>query len=244
MKLNKFATPELMGNAAARCAADTILQVLEQKESVNLVVATGTSQFNTLASLTEYNDIPWDKVNVFHLDEYIGISDQHPASFRKYLNDRFVEKIKGLQNICFINGDSENIETELDRLNNLIEKEEIDLCLAGVGENGHLAFNDPPADFDTQDSYLVVGLNQACRQQQCNEGWFATLEDVPNQAISMSISKIMRSKKIVLSVPGERKAEAIKNTFNQPVSPQYPSTILQTHSNCEVFVDELAASLL
>ncbi|MEN0036854.1 MAG: glucosamine-6-phosphate deaminase [Cellvibrio sp.] len=244
MKFNVFESEELLGKAAAELAAATIRQAAQVKDVVTIVVATGSSQFSMLKHLVEQENMPWEKVQAFHLDEYIGISATHPASFRKYLNERFVSQIPDLKKMTLINANSKDIPVEVARLNSLIANEEIDVCLAGIGENGHLAFNDPPANFDTTEPYIVVDLDQGCRQQQCNEGWFESIDTVPSKAISMSINQIMKSKKIILSVLEERKAIAVKNTVTQKVSPEFPASILQNHPDCEMFLDKPAASLL
>lgn len=244
MKFTVFENEDLLGKAAAELAADTIRKAASIKDLVTIVVATGSSQFSMLKHLIEQKNVPWNKVQAFHLDEYIGIPATHPASFRKYLNERFVSQIPALKKMTFINADTQDIASEVALLNSLINSEEIDVCLAGIGENGHLAFNDPPANFETNSPYIVVDLDEGCRQQQCNEGWFATIDDVPTNAISMSINQIMKSKKIILSVLEERKAAAVSNTITQHVSPQFPASILQNHPDCEMFLDVPAASLL
>lgn len=244
MKFTVFDDENSLGLAAAELAADTIRQAARVKDLVTIVVATGSSQFSMLKHLAEQENVPWKKVQAFHLDEYIGIPATHPASFRRYLNERFVSKIPGLNKMTLIDGDAENVHTEIARLNALIAHSEIDLCLAGIGENGHLAFNDPPANFNTKIPFIIVDLDEACRQQQCNEGWFEKIEDVPSSAISMSIHQIMKSKKIVLSILGKRKAVAVRNTVTNTVTPEFPASILQNHPDCDMFMDRLAASLL
>ncbi len=244
MNFTTYENEQALGQAAAKLAAEAIRNAAKTKDKVTILVATGASQFGTLKYLTEQENIPWEQVEAFHLDEYVGISEEHPASFRKYLNERFVAKAKGLKKMTLVNGDADDLDKEVERLNALIAREEIDLCLAGIGENGHLAFNDPPANLTTTQPYIIVELDQGCRQQQCNEGWFDTLEDVPTKAISMSIQQILKSKKIVLSVPGTRKAQAVKNTVNEEVSPEFPSAIMRTHADCEVLLDKESARLL
>jgi len=233
-----------LGQAAAKLAAKAIREAAKGKEKVTVLIATGSSQISTLKHLTEQEDVPWEKVEAFHLDEYVGILAEHPASFRKYLNERFVAKAQGLKKMTLVNGDAQDLDKEVERLNDLISGEQIDVCLAGIGENGHLAFNDPPADLTTTQPYIIVELDLACRQQQCNEGWFPTLDSVPTKAISMSIQQILKSKKIILSVPGSRKAEAVRNTVKEKISPQYPSSIMQSHADCEVLLDKESARLL
>ncbi len=244
MNFTIYENEKMLGQAAAKMAAEAIRQAAQYQDKVILLVATGASQFSTLKYLAEQKNIPWEKVEAFHLDEYVGISAEHPASFRKYLNERFVAKVQGLKKMTLVNGEAEDLNKEIERLNALITHEKIDVCLAGVGENGHLAFNDPPANLTTTQPYIIVDLDQGCRQQQCNEGWFDTIEDVPVKAISMSIQQIFKSKKIILSVPGTRKAPAVKNTINGKISPEYPSAILQNHTNCELLLDKESARLL
>ena len=189
------------GNAAGKKAADLIRKSVKQKGSANIILATGSSQFEVLKQLAVEEGIEWNKVTMFHLDEYIGLPPTHKASFRKYLQERFVEKVPSLKAVNFINGDAQ-AQTECNRLGNLIQQSPIDVALVGIGENGHLAFNDPPADFETDEPYLIVDLDKKCRQQQVNESWFGSIEEVPKQAISMSIRQIMLSKNIVCTVPG------------------------------------------
>lgn len=180
---------------------------------------------------------------MFHLDEYIGLPESSPASFRKYLMDRFLEKVPPLKASYLVNGEADPV-MECRRLNGIIERHPVDVALVGIGENGHLAFNDPPADFDTELPYIIVNLNEECRKQQYNEGWFKSVDDVPRKAISMSVRQICRSKRIICSVPDTRKAEAVKNCLEKSVSNQFPASILQMHSNCICFLDKFSAALL
>ena len=235
--------PTTLGKKAGQLAVKLIKAAIEQKGSANIILATGTSQFETISQLINSKDIPWEKVTMFHLDEYIGLSMTHPASFRKYLKERFLDKVDELNAYYLINGE-EDVEKETLKLDEIIQNHPIDVALVGIGENGHLAFNDPPADFDTKKPYLVVNLDEACRKQQLGEGWFPDLEAVPTQAISMSIHQIMQSKHIVCSVPDERKAEAVKNCLENEVSILYPASILQRHPSCTLFLDKGAASKL
>ncbi len=244
MKFITCDNEQALGRAAAQMGAEAIRAIAEVKDRVTIVVATGASQFTMLEHLVQEPELPWDRVDAFHLDEYVGISADHPASFRKYLNERFVSKVKSLAVLHEVIGDASDLDAEVERLNALIGGREVDVCFGGIGENGHLAFNDPPADLETNDPYIVVDLDQACRQQQCNEGWFGGMEDVPERAISMAINQIMKSKKLILSVPGERKAEAVKNTFIRNVSPEFPSAVLRRHGDCHIFVDTDSAKLL
>ena len=189
-------TVEEMGKAAADYGASLLREILLTKERVNLVVATGASQFTVLSNLISQTDIDWSRVHGFHLDEYVGVSDNHPASFCRYLRERFVEKVP-LASFEYIQGDCLNPDDECTRLADLLERSTLDLAFVGIGENGHLAFNDPPADFESDNSYMVVELDEVCRLQQMGEGWFEILEEVPRQAISMSIRQIMKIENIV-----------------------------------------------
>jgi len=189
-------------------------------------------------------DIAWNKITAFHLDEYVGVSLTHGASFRKYLWERFVSRLPlPLKAFHFVNAEKDP-EAETRRLDAIIKKHPIDVAFIGIGENGHVAFNDPPADFDTEEPYIVVNLDEACRKQQLGEGWFPTLNDVPTRAISMSVKQIMKSKAIVCTVPDQRKAEAVKNSVQGPVSNNVPASILQKHGDTTLFLDKAAASLL
>lgn len=235
--------PALLGQAAGKHAAELIRKAIAEKGGANIILATGTSQFETMNQLIREKDIDWKKVVMFHLDEYIGLPDTHPASFRKYLKERFVAKVPALAAVNLINGET-NPEAECVWLGDLITQHPIDVALVGIGENGHLAFNDPPADFDTEEPYIIVDLDEACRRQQYGEGWFKTVDDVPKQAISMSIRQIMKSQHIICSVPDERKATAVKNCVENPVSNLFPASILQNHPNCALYLDKASAQKL
>jgi glucosamine-6-phosphate deaminase len=232
-----------LGQAAGHAAADLVRQAISKNGSANIILATGTSQFETLNQLISEPGIDWSKVVMFHLDEYIGLPVTAKASFRKYLKERFIEKIPSLKAAHLINGEA-NAQSECKRLGYLIKKHPIDVALVGIGENSHLAFNDPPADFETEQPYIIVSLDEACRKQQIDEGWFAAFDDVPKQAISMSIKQIVRSKHIICSVPDSRKAMAVKNTLEQAVSNLYPASILQVHPDCIIFLDGSSAALI
>jgi glucosamine-6-phosphate deaminase len=232
---------EELGKAAAGKGAELIRKALKEKGHANIIVATGASQFEMLNTLVK-EDVDWTKVTGFHLDEYIGIPDTHPASFRKYLKERFVEKIP-IQAFHYVDP-GDDPEAECERLGELIKKHPVDVAFIGIGENGHLAFNDPPADFETEQPYLVVALDEVCRRQQLGEGWFPTLEDVPEKAISMSIRQILKSKSVICSVPDKRKATAVKNTVESEITPRVPGTALQMHDAVYLFLDEASASLL
>lgn len=232
-----------LGKAAGAEAARLIRNAIAAKGTASIILATGASQFATLEQLVLEKDIAWHKVTMFHLDEYIGLPITHPASFRKYLQERFLAKVPELQTVLLINGETATGE-ECERLGRAILQHPVDVALVGIGENGHLAFNDPPADFDTAQPYIVVSLDEDCRKQQLGEGWFASLEEVPLQAISMSVKQIMQSTHIICSVPDSRKAVAVKNTVMLPVSNLYPATILQKHACCQLYLDSAAAALL
>jgi glucosamine-6-phosphate deaminase len=232
-----------LGKAAGEAAAAAIKKLIAAKGNAHIILATGTSQFETLNHLIADQGIDWSRVTMFHLDEYIGLPITAKASFRKYLKERFIDKVPSLKAAHLINAE-ENPVRECKRLGDLISKHEIDLALVGIGENGHLAFHDPPADFDTEDPYIIVDLDEACRKQQYNEGWFNTLETVPGQAISMSIKQIMKSKQIICSVPDSRKAGAVRNCLEGPISNQYPASILRDHENCSIYLDSDSAALL
>lgn len=242
MKVIRSTDQQQLGTKAGKAAAELIRNAIAAKGHANIILATGTSQFETLRQLVEEN-IDWSKVNMFHLDEYIDLSEQHPASFRKYLKERFLQKVTPLSNAFLVNGEAEP-EAECIRLGKLIHEHPIDVALVGVGENGHLAFNDPPADFTTTKPYIVVNLDDACRRQQMNEGWFASIEEVPAQAISMSVHQIMQAQNIICSVPGKRKATAVKNSLEQPVDNRYPASILQEHNSCVFYLDPESAAEL
>lgn len=244
MTLSIFKNAEEMGKAAGKKAAQILRKIIQEKGSANIILATGASQFEVLKQILSEKDISWDNVTMFHLDEYLGLPISHPASFRKYLLDRFITIVNpNLKEVFLINGENDGKE-ECERIGEIIKKHPIDLALVGFGENGHLAFNDPPANFETEEPYLVVDLDNACRQQQYGEGWFESLESVPKQAISMSIKQIIKTKYIICSVPDTRKAEAAKNCLNGEISNLYPASILQKHLNCEYFLDQNAANLL
>jgi glucosamine-6-phosphate deaminase len=231
-----------LGRQAAIKGTSLIKKAIMEHGKANIIVATGASQFEMLAELVK-QDVDWSVVTAFHLDEYIGIPVSHPASFRKYLKERFVDLVCPKE-FHYVNGDSGDPESECVRLGNIISKNPIDVAFVGIGENSHLAFNDPPADFDTEAAYIVVNLDEACRRQQMGEGWFDTFEDVPAQAISMSIKQIMKSKNIICSVPDERKAWAVKQAVKSDVSNSCPASILQNHAATWLYLDEKSSSLL
>ncbi len=242
MDVKVYPTKQATGAAAAAAAGERIRAAIGERGAANVILATGASQFEMLEQLVDA-DVDWAKVTAFHLDEYIGLPETHPASFRKYLRERFVEKVPALKAFHFVDGETDP-EAECERLGELIAAHPIDVACVGIGENGHLAFNDPPADFETERAYIVVELDEACRRQQLREGWFDTLDDVPTRAISMSIRQILKSGRIVCTVPDERKAAAVRAAVEGEVAPTLPASILQTHEGCTLFLDEAAASLL
>ncbi|EON77129.1 Glucosamine-6-phosphate deaminase [Lunatimonas lonarensis] len=232
-----------LGKQAGKAAAELIRKAIQANGKAHIILATGTSQFETLLQLLKEDGIDWAKVTMFHLDEYLGLPITHPASFRKYLKERFLDQVGELAGYHLIDGEADPTE-ETARLGRLIAAAPIDVALVGIGENGHLAFNDPPADFDTETPYLVVDLDEACRKQQLGEGWFPDFESVPKQAISMSIRQIMKSASIICSVPDERKAKAVRDCVENEVSNHFPASILQEHPQCALYLDKASASLL
>lgn len=220
-----------LGKSAALYVAQRLREVIAEKGEARIALSTGASQFDTLAYLVQ-QDVPWERVVMFHLDEYVDLPETHPASFRKYLKEKFTSKVT-VKEAHFVDGTEEN-RRELCRL---IAEAPIDVGLIGIGENGHIAFNDPPADFDARDPYIVVNLNDTCKQQQVGEGWFATPDDVPKQAVSMSVGQIMKCREIVSCVPYAVKASAVYNTLTQPVNNMVPATIMKTHPAFTLYID-------
>ncbi len=242
--ISVFPTVNAMAAGAARVGADRIRTVLRDRPTCNIIVATGNSQLEMLSALVEAPDIDWSRVHGFHLDEYLGLPLTHPASFRLYLWKRFVSQLPvPMASFHYVDGEGDPFEN-CRQLGEIIQRHPIDVAFVGIGENGHLAFNDPPADFDTDRPYLVVDLDEDCRQQQRGEGWFPTLEDVPTQAITMSIKQIMASAMIVCTVPDQRKAAAVRDAVEGAVTPAVPASILQQHGNAHLFLDTAAASEL
>jgi len=231
-----------LGEAAARQAADAIERAISEHGRARIIAATGMSQFEFLNALTNSPGVDWTKVEMFHLDEYVGLPAAHPASFRKYLLERLIEPA-GLMRYHLLDGEDDPDEV-CRRVGAEISAAPIDVAFVGVGENGHLAFNDPPADFETDEPYIVVDLDEACRRQQVGEGWFAGLDDVPRRAISMTVKQILKAREIVCVAPDARKAEAVKNCFENEISPQFPASILRTHGATTVYLDAESSSLL
>lgn len=242
MKIFIAKNPFQLGEMAAKKAAELIRSAISERRTANIIVGTGGSQIDMFSQLVR-EDIDWTKVVVFHLDEYIGLPESSPASFRHYLKKQFLDKIGTVRKAHLVNGDT-NPEEECKRLKKIIENHPVDVALVGIGENGHLAFNDPPADFDTQEPYIVVQLDEKCRMQQVGEGWFKTFNEVPTTAISMSVQQICKSKHIICSVPDSRKAKAVRDCLEQPVSDLHPASVLQRHSSCYCYLDKASSALL
>jgi glucosamine-6-phosphate deaminase len=240
--LKVFSDKIQLGEAAASQAAAAIQSAIAERGKVRIIAATGASQFEFLKSLTQKKDIDWKSVEMFHLDEYVGLPITHPASFRKYLLERLIEPT-GIEKYYFLNGEADPAEV-CQRVGDLLRSAPVDVAFVGIGENGHLAFNDPPADFEIEDPYIIVNLDEACRRQQVGEGWFANLDDVPEQAISMTIKQILKAREIICIVPDARKAQAVKNCFENEINPQFPASILRTHENTTVYLDQESAGLL
>jgi glucosamine-6-phosphate deaminase len=231
-----------MGICAAEEAARVIRSAIRGRGRARIIAATGASQFEFLEALSCAPRIDWKNVTLFHLDEYIGLDENHPASFRRYLRERFIEKV-GVGACHLLNPDPDPFE-ECRRVGALLMEAPVDVAFVGIGENGHLAFNDPPADFQTEEPYLVVELDLRCRQQQLGEGWFHSLEEVPTRAVSMSVRQILRSGSILCMVPDRRKAEAVRASVEGPITPAVPASILQAHPDTRLYLDPDSASLL
>ncbi len=226
-----------MGVAAAQRVAERIRDIGDQQALVSVVFATGASQLDTLRALTRIPNVPWNRVIGFHMDEYLGISDQHPASFRRYLREELVQRLP-LREFHEIDGNARDPEEFCRLYANLLHAHAPQLCLLGIGENGHLAFNDPPeADFNDPNDAKIVTLDRECRQQQVNEGWFASLAEVPTQAITLTIPALLRIPELIASVPGERKRAIVQRTLTDEISTSCPATILRTHPNARLYVD-------
>ena len=241
-KVEILADKYSLGQAAADHAARSLRRALSNQARARLVAATGASQFEFLDALTIASDIDWSRIELFHLDEYVGLPPTHPASFRKYLFERLIHKT-GITSYHFLHGDGD-ADGSIARIGAELRSKPVDILFAGIGENGHLAFNDPPADFELADPYLIVDLDEACRQQQVNEGWFSNLADVPKRAISMSVRQIMSAKEIIAVVPDARKARAVKACLEGEISAMMPASILRTHANATIYLDTDSAALL
>jgi glucosamine-6-phosphate deaminase len=242
MVVRVFEERNSLGQAAATQAARAIRDAITKRGRARVVAASAASQFEFLEALTVAPGIDWRRVELFHLDEYIGLPMSHPASFCKFLQERLIAKA-GITQHHLLNGE-EDPGKVIRHMNQTISAAPIDIAFVGIGENGHLAFNDPPADFETEEPYIVVSLDEACQQQQIGEGWFKDLAAVPKQAISMSVRQVLKAKEIVAVVPGPKKAQAIKKCFDGQISPMAPASILRTHANATIYLDRESAALL
>jgi glucosamine-6-phosphate deaminase len=231
-----------MARVAADQAASILRDTIQKQGKARLIAATGAAQFEFLEALTTLPAIDWKRVEMFHLDEYIGLPKTHPASFCRFLKERLIQKT-GMVHYHLLNGDEDPAEV-IRRTGEALQSEPIDVAFVGIGENGHLAFNDPPADFETEEPYIIVTLDEPCRRQQLGEGWFDSLADVPRRAISMSVRQILKTKQILCIVPDARKANAVKACFDGEISPLAPASILRTHPNTTVYLDKNSAALL
>jgi glucosamine-6-phosphate deaminase len=231
-----------MARVAADQAAFILRDTIQKQGKARLIAATGAAQFEFLEALTTLPAIDWKRVEMFHLDEYIGLPETHPASFCRFLKERLIQKT-GMIHYHLLNGEEDPAEVTR-RTGEALQSEPIDVAFVGIGENGHLAFNDPPADFETEEPYIIVTLDEPCRRQQLGEGWFASLADVPRRAISMSVRQILKTKQILCIVPDARKANAVKACFDGEISPLAPASILRTHPNTTVYLDKDSAALL
>jgi len=242
MRLKVFNDKISLGQAAAEQASIAIRRAISDHGHARVIAATAASQLEFLNALTKAPDIDWQRVEVFHLDEYIGLPITHPGSFRKMLLEQLVQKT-AIKKYHLLDGDADAAEV-VRREGAALASAPVDIAFLGIGENGHIAFNDPPADFETNEPYLIVNLDEACRLQQVGEEWFADLSQVPTQAISMSVRQILKAKEILAVVPDTRKARAVKACFEGEISPMVPASILRTHPNATIYLDKNSAALL
>jgi glucosamine-6-phosphate deaminase len=242
MNLRIEKTPEALGVQAAAKAAALLNAAIAEKGFARIILSTGASQFETIKNLRGAN-VDWTKVEMFHLDEYIGVNGEHPASFVKYLRERFIGNDMPLKKAHFIDGTADP-GREMQTVTEAWQKAPVDVALIGIGENAHIAFNDPPADFETREAFIIVDLDDACKSQQVGEGWFPSLDDVPKQAITMTPFAIMQSKVILSAVPYSQKAKAVKAVLESGLSPHIPATILKTHGDWTLYLDADSAALL
>ena len=243
MLLKVFPDKASLGKAAADQAARAIRSAIAAHGQARIIAATAASQLEFLEALVREPGIDWQKVEAFHLDEYIGLPVTHPGSFRKMLLEQLVRKTS-ITRYHLLEGDASDPAEVVRLVGKALASTPVDIAFLGIGENGHIAFNDPPADFNTEEPYIIVNLDEACRQQQVGEAWFASISQVPQQAISMSVRQILKAKEILAVVPDKRKAQAVKACFEGEVSPLAPASILRTHANTTVYLDENSASLL
>ena len=242
MVVRRFATRQAMAEAASAHAAAAIHRAIVSHGRARIIVATGASQLEFLEDLTTNQVVDWARVTLFHLDEYVGLSIEHPASFRKYILDRVIRKTP-LQDFMLLDGDGD-VREVCRRAGAAVSAMPVDVAFVGIGENGHLAFNDPPADFTTRDPYIIVRLDEACRRQQVSEGWFGSIPQVPQTAISMSVRQILKSREILCVVPDARKAAPVKAALEGPVTPDVPASALREHENVTMYLDSASAALL
>lgn len=242
VKLAVFADKPSLAKAAAEQAANAIRGAIAERGCARIIAATGASQFEFLKELTKEPGIDWKRVEMFHLDEYLNMRPTHPASFRKYLKERLIDKV-GIPRAHLLDGEGD-VHQVIAEVTAEIRKAPIDVAFVGIGENGHLAFNDPPADFETDQAYIIVELDEACRRQQFGEGWFSSLEEVPRRAVSMTVGQMLKARQIICVVPDARKAQAVAKCFEGEVSPIAPASILRTHPNTFVYLDRDSAALL
>ena len=242
MLIKVFEEKKDLARAAAEQAASSIRNAIRESDRARIIAATGAAQFEFLEILTKAADIDWRRVEMFHLDEYIGLPMSHPASFRRFLQERLIQKT-GMTNYHLLDGDGDPSES-IRSASEAIVAAPIDIAFVGIGENGHLAFNDPPADFETEEPYLIVNLDEVCRLQQVGEGWFANISETPKQAISMSIRQVLKAKEIVAIVPDSRKAKAVKACLEGEINPMAPASALRRHESTTVYLDKNSAALL
>jgi glucosamine-6-phosphate deaminase len=233
-----------MGAAAAAATADALKRTASEAGTIGVIFATGASQLDTLEALTRIENLPWNRVSGFHLDEYVNLALDHPASFRGYLRRNLTQEVR-IKDFLEIDGNSPNPEEVCQRYAEALRAAAPVICMLGIGENGHLAFNDPDvADFDDPKDVKVVSLDEACRQQQLAEGWFQSLAEVPGSAISLTIPAVFRVPTLIVSVPGSRKAAILRRTLEEPISTACPATILRTHPDATLYLDQDAAAEL
>jgi glucosamine-6-phosphate deaminase len=242
MEIKTFSDKHILGASAAEQAAASIRRAIDQRGKARIIAATGAAQFEFLEVLTSVPNIDWSRVEMFHLDEYVGLSESHPASFCRFLRERLIQRT-GITNFYLLNGNDNPAEV-IRTVGKALQAAPVDVAFVGIGENGHLAFNDPPADFETEAPYLLVKLDEVCRRQQLGEGWFSTLKEVPEHAISMSVKQILKAKEIICIVPDARKSNAVKACLEGEISPMAPASILRTHPNTTLYLDQHSAALL
>jgi len=242
MQIKTFNDKNTLAERAAEQAAALLRRAIQERGSARIIAATGAAQFEFLQALTGLPGIDWSKVEMFHLDEYVGIPESHPASFRRFLRERLIEKT-GITKFHLLDGDDDPAKV-IRIVGNALRTEPVDVAFVGIGENGHLAFNDPPADFETEEPYLLVKLDEVCRRQQMGEGWFRSISEVPERAISMSVRQILKAEVIICIVPDARKANAVKACLEGEISPLAPASILRTHPNTTLYLDQYSSALL